>query len=204
MEAAFHPSHPFLFILGGRKADTKLALVENFIDIADHIFIGGAVVNNLFKAQGYEIGISTTERISADMEKIIGNEKVMLPEDIIVQNKKGDVAAKLLNAVLPDEKILDAGPKSLRALACLIEKSAFVVWNGPLGVFENGFEKSTIDMIHMFKQSKARVLVGGGDTVAAISKFGNEKDFWFVSTGGGAMLQFLVNRTLPGIEALIQ
>ncbi|MBI2048258.1 MAG: phosphoglycerate kinase [Parcubacteria group bacterium] len=202
LETTFNPPKPFLFILGGRKAETKLALAQKFIDIADYIFIGGAVVNNIFKAQGYEVGKSIVDDGAHDFGQLLKHKNVVFPKDVVIQKENGTVSVKYPQEVLSDEKMLDAGPEALNNLNDLIQKSAFVVWNGPLGQYEIGFEKSTIEMIHAFKKSKAQTLIGGGDTVAAISKFGSEKDFGFLSTGGGAMLEFLANRTLPGIDAL--
>ncbi len=204
LEMAFNPPKPFLFILGGIKASTKLPLALKFIDIADNIFIGGAVVNNIFKWQGYEVGRSIIDETHIDCKKLILSEKVITPLDVIVQNKKGEKTVKKPTEVLPDEKMLDAGPETMSYLAGLISKAAFVVWNGPLGDYEHGFEKSTIELINAFTKSKTQTLVGGGDTIAAISRFGREDHFGFVSTGGGAMLQFLLERTLPGIDALRQ
>ncbi|MDP3725919.1 MAG: phosphoglycerate kinase [bacterium] len=202
LEMAFNPPRPSLFILGGIKASTKLPLALKFIDTADNIFIGGAVVNNILKQQGYEVGRSIIDEAHIDCKKLILSEKVIMPLDVIVQNKKGEKSVKKPTEVLPDEKMLDAGPETMSYLAGLISKSAFVVWNGPLGDYEHGFEKSTIELINAFTKSKAKTLIGGGDTIAAISRFGREDHFGFISTGGGAMLQFLLDRTLPGIEAL--
>ncbi len=202
LAASFNPAKPFLLILGGRKADTKLRLAEKFIDIADHIFIGGAAVHTLFKARGNEIGTSLVDEVSGSFDRLLHSKNIIMPDDVVVEKKNGEVMQKDLGDVLPDEKILDAGPKTVARLNDLIRASAHIVWNGPLGQYERGFKESTIEMIGAFKTSNAKTIVGGGDTIAAISKFGNVRDFDFVSTGGGAMLDFLIHRTLPGIEAL--
>lgn len=202
LKVAFHPPKPFLFILGGLKMRTKLLLAEKFLDTADYIFIGGAIVNNIFKTQGYEIGLSVTDETPFNFKYLIENKKVILPRDVIVQKNNGETSVKSPTQVLPDEKMLDVGPKTLALLKDLIQTSAFILWNGPLGKYESGFEKSTIELINALMESRAKTIIGGGDTVAAISNLGKEGHFGFVSTGGGAMLEFLANRTLPGIDAL--
>ncbi|MAG12411.1 phosphoglycerate kinase [bacterium] len=201
LSEAFEPPQPSLLILGGMKADTKLPLAKKFLDIADNIFIGGAVVHTVWKQAGYEIGRSTVEEVDENYQHLLEHENVIMPRDVIIE-KEGKVSIKKLEDVLEDEKILDAGPETVKELSGLIKKSAFVFWNGSLGYFEHGFEKSTVDLINIFAESKTKTVVGGGDTVAAISRFGKEEYFDFVSTGGGAMLEFLANKTLPGIDAL--
>lgn len=201
LELAFDPPRPFLFILGGRKAATKLALAKKFLSIADHIFIGGAVANNIFKTQGLEVGTSIVDLIEFGIFDLIESKKVTVPEDVVVLHSSGAVSVKSADTVSPQEKIVDAGPRSLEVLQKLAHNASFVLWNGPLGAYEQGFSESTHKMIKMFGGSKARTIVGGGDTVAAVSSFKDVR-FDFLSTGGGAMLQFLSDRTLPGIEAL--
>jgi len=201
LSEAFEPPRPSLLILGGMKANTKLPLAEKFLDIADNIFIGGAVVHTIWKQAGYEIGHSTIEEVDENYQHLLKHENVIMPRDVIIE-KGGKASIKKPEDVLEDEKILDAGPETMKELSGLIKKSAFIFWNGSLGYFERGFEKSTVDLINIFAESKTKTLVGGGDTVAAISRFGKEEYFDFISTGGGAMLGFLANRTLPGIDAL--
>ena len=186
LESAFDPKHPFLMILGGVKAGSKLGVIDKFLNIADNIFIGGALANNFFKARGDDIGESVFDsRVS--VEKYLGDKKIILPVD--VRKKNG--------------KILDIGPKTTGNLVELIKKEKFILWNGPLGnIEENGFDESTKIIAEAIANSGTKSVVGGGDTVAIINKMGLLDKFSFVSTGGGAMLQFLANGTLPGIEAL--
>ncbi len=202
LETAFHPPKPFLFILGGMKGSTKLPLAEKFLSIADHIFVGGAVVNNIFKWQGHEIGRSVVDEKLIDCRRLIKSKNVIVPRDVVVENQKGEKHVKDPFKISPDDKMLDAGPETLRHLVDLISRAAFIVFNGPLGDYEHGFEESTRALVNAFKKSPAETLVGGGDTIAAVLRFGTEDDFGFLSTGGGAMLDFLAHRTLPGIEAL--
>ncbi|MEK9183736.1 MAG: phosphoglycerate kinase, partial [Patescibacteria group bacterium] len=185
LESGFAPQHPFLLILGGVKFESKIGVIDRFLNIADKIFIGGALANNFFKARGDNIGESVFDsRISVG--KYLDNEKIILPVDV---RKKSD-------------KIFDIGPKTVENLVELIKKEKFILWNGPPGNIEEGFGESTKIVAEAIANSGAKSIVGGGDTVAIINKMGLIDKFSFVSTGGGAMLQFLAYGTLPGIEAL--
>lgn len=186
LQHAFKPKHPFLLILGGIKFGTKLGVVEKFLKIADKIFIGGALANNFFKAQGLDIGKSAFDG-KVSIKKYLNNPKIILPIDVRRKNNT----------------ILDCGPNTIKILKALINKSKFVLWNGPLGdVEKRGFEKGTIELAKILAQSKARTIIGGGDSIGAIDRMGILHKFSFVSTAGGAMLEFLAKGTLPGIEAL--
>lgn len=181
---AFKPKHPFLLILGGIKFGTKLGVIQKFLKIADKIFVGGALANNFFRAQGLDIGRSAFDP-KTNIKKYLNHSKIILPEDVRTK----------------DGTILDCGPNTAKMLSKLIKQARFVLWNGPLGDFEKGFDKGTLAVAHAIAKSKARSIIGGGDTVASIEKIGLNK-FSFVSTAGGAMLEFLAKGTLPGIEAL--
>jgi len=202
LQAAFAPPKPFLFILGGMKSATKLPLALKFLENADSVFIGGVLANNLFKAKGFEVGTSLVEDAHCDVTTLLKSGKVMLPVDVVVQNSQG-IFTKLPSEVSPDDNILDVGPQTVFALKKLVQKSKFILWNGPLGdYFQEEFEKATVELIKIIGESKAQSVVGGGDTAALISRLGAEDQFDFVSTAGGAMLDFLAHKTLPGIEAL--
>lgn len=164
LSEVFNPEHPFLFILGGAKFETKLPLVEKFLNIADEIFIGGEIAFHVLSSP------------------IAGNPKVVLPV--------GDLTA------------LDANQETLEMLGRKIARAKFIVWNGPLGNYENGYKNGTLGLAKLLADSQAKVIVGGGDTLAAIKELDSEKSFYFISTAGGAMLDFLSSGTLPGIEAL--
>lgn len=201
LSQAFVPEHPFLFILGGAKLETKMPLVEKFLERADFVFVGGALANNFFKAQGHEIGTSLFSDQDFHLEEIMKNKKLYLPEDVMVRTAGGREIKQPIE-VRVGENILDAGEKAVSALAVLARKSKLVVWNGPLGDYENGFEKGTKDLAKALADCGAKTIVGGGDTLAVIHKLGLENKFSFISTAGGAMLDFLVRETLPGIKAL--
>ncbi len=201
LSKCFKPEHPFVFILGGAKFATKLPLVQKFLPLADYIFIEGALTNDFFKAKGLEVGVSLVSSEPMDITSLINNPKILLPSDVVVQSSRG-VETKLATDVLPDEKILDAGPQALAELEAKIKNSKSVLWNGPLGNYENGFKQPTIDLAKIIAEADTFSVVGGGDTLAAIEELGNQESFGFISTGGGAMLDFLANETLPGIDAL--
>jgi len=166
LSEAFDPEHPFLFILGGAKFETKLPLVEKFLEIADEIFIGGA---NALPASG---------------KSFADNPKVIFPE--------GDITA------------LDANTETIVVLEEKIKNAKFILWNGPLGNYEKGFVAGTVALSRLLAESNAKLLVGGGDTLVVVAPEVKNKmsSHGFISTAGGAMLDFLANGTLPGIEAL--
>ncbi len=200
------PKHPFLFILGGAKFFTKMPLIKKYLKLADYVFLGGALANNFFKAKGYEVGKSLVDETDCDIKEVLKNKKLVLPTDVIVKNVRNSAIAgfvtKKVDEVEKDEIILDIGNETVKNLGLLIKKSKFILWNGPLGKYEEGGEKSTKEALKLVANSKAESIIGGGDTVALISKMKMEKKFSFISTGGGATLDFLANGTLPGIKAL--
>ena len=197
LSKAFNPPHPFLFILGGAKFDTKLPLVKKFLNVADTIYVCGALANDFYKAKGYEVGSSTISN-GVDVSDLLHESKIVLPADIVTEDQQ----VKPVDSIGSQEKMLDAGPQSLAALAPLIKNAKAILWNGPLGNYEKGFTQPTIEVAKMVAESGALSLVGGGDTLAAIASAGVEDKFTFISTGGGAMLDFLANETLPGLQAL--
>ncbi len=201
LSKAFNPKHPFLFILGGAKFETKMPLLRKFLDLADSVFVGGALANDILKERGIEVGKSViSENVS--LEGIADSKKLFIPADILIKNFAGENSVKDIKSVSEGDTIFDAGPESLRFLLELVKKAKFVVWNGPLGAYEDGFDEGTLKLAKGIAESKAVSIIGGGDTVAAISKLNISDKFTFVSTGGGAMLDFLANETLPGIQAL--
>ena len=202
LSEAFNPPHPFLFILGGNKGGTKFPLAKKFLSKADSIFIGGALANDFFAALGYEVGKSFLGENSRDIAGLLGHDSIILPKDVIVRSEEKNLV-KFPNEVLPHEKILDVGPKALEDLEGLIKEARFILWNGPLGEYTlSPFEKGSVELMRMIADSSAESVVGGGDTVVLISEANLFEKFSFVSTAGGAMLDFLATETLPGIEAL--
>jgi phosphoglycerate kinase len=199
------PEHPFIFVLGGAKFDTKLPLFEKFISKADSIFVCGALMNNFFKEQGLNVGKSLVSDGNFNLIDLAKGQKIILPIDVVVKNENGS-EVKLVVNVGDDDVIVDVGPASLEKLAPIISSAKLVLWNGPLGNYEEGFKDQTIELAKLIMDSKVHAVLGGGDTTAAVSSLGldtNSSDSpIFVSTGGGAMLEYLLNETLPGIDAL--
>lgn len=186
LSKAFYPKHPFLFVLGGAKFDTKLPLLQKFVNIADTIFVGGALANNFYKELGKDVGASLVSQGDFKLSELLASQKIIVPEDTIEV----------------DGKILDAGPVSLEKLKEKIESAKLILWNGPLGNYELGYKTATLALAKMIAESGKESIVGGGDTLAAIQELDLTRDFSFVSTGGGAMLEFLATGTLPAIQAL--
>lgn len=200
LSSFFKPKHPFLLILGGKKFSTKEPLICRFLKNADAIFVGGALGNTFLSQRGFSVGKSKIENVKIP-KNILWSPKIFLPEDVIVL-RNGKKKSVLLRDVKSSDIIYDAGPKTIGALAKLAKNSKSVLWNGTLGICENGFDYGTKKLGMALGKSDAFKVVGGGDTVAAIRKMKLEKNFDFISTGGGAMLEFLATGTLPGIEAL--
>jgi phosphoglycerate kinase len=196
-----NPEHPFLFILGGAKFSTKLPLITKYLELADQVFIGGALANDFLKAKGYEVGQSLVSDTDNGIGAILSNKKLILPQDVIVQSD-AKLVNKNIDAVTKDECILDIGRGTVNDVGALIAKSKFILWNGPLGKYEAGGAQSTKEILKLVAASGAESIIGGGDTAALINEMNLEKNFSFVSTGGGATLDFLANGTLPGIKAL--
>ena len=202
LAAAFKPQHPFLFILGGAKVSTKMPLLKKFLDTADHVFVGGAVVNNFFKVAGHKIGRSLYEESELpNLGSYLSHEHLILPSDVVVKNEGGS-EVRNVDGVNSGDMIVDVGPETIRNMEKIVASAALVVWNGPLGYYEEGFTDGTRELLSLVANSRGMSIVGGGDTVALIDEMGFLNRFSFISTGGGAMLDFLLNETLPGIDAL--
>ncbi len=199
LSKSFEPPHPAVVIIGGAKFETKIPMIERLLPIADHIIIGGALANTAYRAHGFEIGISKADD-SIDLSEIINNPKIVLPDRVIVVDGNGQLVTKQIADVTPTDNIIDNAPESFTAMHELFNDAAFVVWNGPVG--RTGYSDGTAKIAELITQSNAYSILGGGDTVTVIDQLGIEKKFNFVSTGGGAMLEYLANGTLPGIDAL--
>ena len=201
LSKVFNPNHPFLFILGGAKFETKIPLIKRFIRQADDVFIGGALANDFLKTKGYEIGISLVGKKDFQINAFLKRPNLIIPYDVKVL-KGGQSFFVKSNEVKPDECIIDVGPETIEILKNKIEKSKFILWNGPLGRYEDGGAKGTEEILKIISKTKAYSVIGGGDSVSLISKLKLENKFGFISTGGGATLDFLSKGTLPGIKAL--
>lgn len=201
-QAFKNPKHPFLFILGGAKFSTKMPLIQKYLKLADKVFVGGALANDFLKAEGYSVGKSLVTADTYGIERFLQNKKLILPFDVVVKSR-GKLIHKKVDEIGKDDNILDVGSESIQNLALVIKKSRLILWNGPLGKYEvRGGAISSKKILRLIAQSKAESIIGGGDTVALVSEMKMEKEFSFVSTGGGATLDFLLNGTLPGIKAL--
>lgn len=201
LAAARQPASPSLFMLGGAKFSTKLPLVEALLAVYDHIFIGGAIANDFFKAKGYEVGTSLLSDIDLSDSPLLTNKKILLPSDVIVSDGQRSRVA-LPDTVESHEKIMDIGPDSIAQLEPLVVNAGSILWNGPFGNYEHGFAEQTIAMATLLRDVTGSTTIGGGDTVAAIESVGCQDQVSFVSTAGGAMLTYLETGTLPGITAL--
>lgn len=180
--------HPFLFILGGAKFETKLPLIEKFLNKADMIFVGGALANDLLKLRGVDVKESLLSTADISIGHLLDNPKIMIPTDL-VWNEEGTA-------------IMDAGPETIESLRPHVANAKYILWNGPLGNYEKSFKAGTSALSKMIGESSAESVVGGGDTLASIKELGLVDEFTFISTGGGAMLELLLKGTLPGIQAL--
>ncbi len=201
LEKVMVPKSPSLFLLGGAKFETKMPLVEKYLAVYDSVFIAGALMNDIFKAKGYEVGKSLVSDVSLKGAAFLDSKKLILPIDVIVDGPEG-VLTKRPQDVKPEERILDCGQMTTDMLATYIEKAETILWNGPFGNYEGGYTQSTEQTAKHIAESSAFSVVGGGDTVAAIEKLGLNDQFGFVSIGGGAMLSFLEHGSTPVIDIL--
>jgi len=205
---------PITCIIGGSKISTKINIIKNLIPKFDNIIIVGGMANNVIKYMGHNIGKSLQEENSDHIIKEIfllseiGGCKIIYPEDIVVGNDlKGDPKIKELSEVSSDEMILDIGPKTIKVISNIIDESNTILWNGPAGYFEsqnfaNGSIKIAEKIIENNKSNRIYSVVGGGDTVSLLNSLNSINYFNFVSTAGGAFLEYLEGKELPGIKAL--
>ncbi|MEY3784575.1 MAG: hypothetical protein RLZZ230_897 [Candidatus Parcubacteria bacterium] len=201
LKKAMTPESPSLFLLGGSKFETKMPLVEKFLKLYDYVFIGGALVNDILKARGLEVGQSMVSDVSLADAPFLHDAKMLLPIDVIVDGPNGR-QVRAIDKVEPEEKILDAGPMTIDMIATYIEKAKTILWNGPFGAYEMGYTQSTEMTARNIAASDAFSVIGGGDTVAAVEKLAINDKFGFVSIGGGAMLTFLENGSTSVIDLL--
>ena len=205
-KALASPARPLVAIVAGSKVSTKLTILDALAKKVDSLIVGGGIANTFLLAAGKPIGRSLAEKdLVGEAKKIMASTRVPLPSDVVVaaspQAAKG--TTKAVDAVAGDEMILDIGPQTARRLAEALEKAGTIVWNGPVGVFENdAFAKGTQTIAAAIARSQAFTIAGGGDTVAAINKFGIARDIDYISTAGGAFLEFLEGKTLPAVAAL--
>ncbi len=196
------PSHPFLLIVGGAKFATKFSLLKTFIPKADGVFLGGVLANTFLKAHDIEIGQSVYESNAlSDIKKhFLKSKKIILPFDVRTAHSP---KSKSVFEVEKGEMIGDVGMETTLMIASLARDAKYVLWNGPLGFTKGGYSASTRGLLKaLAKLKRTKVILGGGDTLEIIDKLKMHDEFYHVSTGGGAMLDYLADGTLPGIEAL--
>jgi phosphoglycerate kinase len=206
------PARPLVAIVAGSKVSTKLTILESLADKVDQLIVGGGIANTFLLAEGQGIGKSLAEpELVGEAKKVIAKIRahggdVPLPSDVVVAaefSENADDTLKQVDDVTKDEMILDIGPASAEALAEIIERAGTVVWNGPVGVFEfDQFAGGTEALAHAIAESPAFSIAGGGDTLAAIAKFGVTDKISYISTGGGAFLEFLEGKELPAVAIL--
>lgn len=211
-KALHYPDHPFLAILGGAKVSDKIGVVDHLLEKVDALIIGGGMANTFLKAKGYAVGKSLLEEDKVTLAKeLIEKAKEMgtdflLPVDLVVALAPDPAARpKVVPAsdVPAEWMALDIGPESVKAFQEVIKKAKTIFWNGPLGVFEMAsFAAGTFEIARLLAEAQATTIVGGGDTVSAVEKAGVADKITHVSTGGGASLEFLEGRILPGVAAL--
>ncbi len=203
---ALKPASPSLAIIGGAKFSTKQPVLKKLLTSYNHVFVGGALANDFMQAQGLPVGASLVSNASKeDLLPLLQSKKLLLPVDYVVAPKNGSFSERRvcgIEEIRPEEAILDNGPKTIAMLSQYVHKAKTVLWNGPLGNYENGFHEGTEALAQVIAHAKARSIIGGGDTVAAIERLRLNDRMSFISTGGGAMLDFLAKGTLPGLAAL--
>jgi len=199
-KALANPARPLIAIVGGSKVSTKLTVLGALAKKVDSLIVGGGIANTFLLAAGKPIGKSLAEPdLAGEAKRIMKKTQVPLPSDVVVESGK----TKAVEAVSKDEAILDIGPETAKAFAAALKKAGTIVWNGPLGVFEKEpFAKGTQALAKAVAASDAFSIAGGGDTVAAIHKFKVDKRIDYISTAGGAFLEFLEGKKLPAVAAL--
>jgi phosphoglycerate kinase len=212
--ALAQPRRPLIAIVGGSKVSTKLTLLQNLAEKVDQLIVGGGIANTFMKAAGLPIGKSLAEAALVEQARSVmaameaRGAEVPIPSDVVVAKAfAADAPARLKKAseVADDDLILDIGPETTARLAAQLRTAGTIVWNGPVGVFEfAAFGKGTEGIARAIAESSAFSIAGGGDTLAAIAKYGIEKDVGYISTGGGAFLEVLEGRLLPAFEILQQ
>ncbi len=209
------PHRPLVAIIGGSKVSTKIGVLDNLVGKVDALVIGGAMANTFLRAQGHETGRSLVEEDQLDVARRVLDlaqemkVTIVLPSDVVVApatNAQAATATVDITAIPADQIALDVGPKTIERIRDVLGKAGTIIWNGPLGVFENpAFARGTEEVAKMAAEATRRgatTIVGGGDSVAAVESLGLADQMSHVSTGGGASLEFLEGKTLPGVAAL--
>jgi len=208
-EAVDNPKRPMIAILGGAKVSDKIGVIENLIEKADKILIGGGMTYTFYKAKGEDIGNSMVEEDKVDLAKSLiekAGDKLVLPVDSVTAKEfSNDVPTEIHEGAIPEDQMgLDIGPKTVDKFSDILKDAKTVVWNGPMGVFEmSNFAKGTIGVCEAIASLKdANTIIGGGDSAAAAESLDFADKFSHISTGGGASLELLEGKTLPGLAAI--
>ncbi len=208
-KATGEPSRPIIAVIGGSKASTKLDILENLAKVVDQIIVGGGIGNTFLGAAGFPLGKSLSERELIEVaEEIADKVEVPVPIDVVTTkelSKDGVATLRLVEDVRDDDIIVDIGPRTARSLSERLVQAGTIIWNGPMGVFEiDQFGEGTRVVAEAVATSQGFSVVGGGDTLAAIEKYGVQDQMSYVSTGGGAFLEFFEGKALPAVEILKQ
>jgi phosphoglycerate kinase len=203
------PEHPFVAIIGGAKVSDKVGVIESLLNTADTLLVGGAMCFTFFKAQGYEVGNSLVEEEYIEEAKRLideAGERLVLPVDVVVAEEiEEDAPSQTVKAEeIPAEMMgLDIGPETVEKFREHIKNARIIFWNGPMGIFEiDAFAAGTEGVARAVAESGANSIVGGGDSVAAVAGLGLEEEMGFISTGGGASLEYVEGKELPGVAVL--
>jgi phosphoglycerate kinase len=213
-KALDNPARPLVAIVGGSKVSTKLTVLESLAGIVDQLVVGGGIANTFIAAQGHNVGKSLYEADLIDEAKrlshqaVANNASIPTPTDVVVGtafSETAEATLKPVTAVTDEDMIFDIGPDSANLLAQIIANAGTIVWNGPVGVFEfEQFSQGTTTIAHAIANSNAFSIAGGGDTLAAVDKYAIADKISYISTGGGAFLEFLEGKKLPAVEILEQ
>ena len=199
-----NPAHPFTVILGGSKVSDKIGVIENLINKCDYLLIGGGMAYTFLKAQGKEIGKSLCEDDYLDFAKemLAKTDKIILPVDSVVSDSLESTTCHVTKEIGPEEMGLDIGPETIELFRKYVTSSKTIVWNGPVGVFENElYQNGTKGICEMFSNDQV-VIIGGGDSASAVNNLGYKDRVTHISTGGGASLELLEGKDLPGISII--
>lgn len=203
------PKRPLVIILGGLKVADKIGVIEKAVEIADYVLIGGGMSYTFFKAFGNEVGTSVVDNTSLDFCKRVYEDnktKIKLPIDMVVAKEfKEDAESRLTTPdnIMKDEMGLDTGIQTINEYKSILMKAGTIIWNGPVGVFEmDKFANGTKALSNIVSKCKAKIIIGGGDTASAVNKFGFKNKYAHISTGGGASLEMLEGKELPGIKCI--
>ena len=209
--ATLNPQHPYIAILGGAKISDKIAVIENLLSKCDRLIVGGGMANTFLAAKGYDMADSLVEKEAVETAKSLLSKhatKLLLPVDAVVGDKfEAEAQSRVVDVdkVPKGWRVMDIGPKSLESFKKALQGARLIVWNGPVGVFEfPRFAEGTYALARVLAESGATTVIGGGDSASAVKKAGVAKKMTHVSTGGGASLEFLEGKTLPGVAALTE